>query len=463
MRLLIDTSAISLHAKTLTGIPRVVQNYQNFGYRYGAQHGLQVLPVTFSGGRMVLQRASRNFPYPDGLSARQRRRAIMPALLLALHYVGLALAYCVYAVIWAAAYVPARLRDRAVTATAVSKRLESTAEWLEIPAGWVWGKYMAASPFDVQPEDILFSPAYWHDVPPENYANLRGRIKASYVLVHDIIPVSHPEMYRAPWRDHFRKNVGLALRNFTGVICISQYTADMIAQFFPEEAAAARIVVCRNGLEPLAKIDPATDGATPRMVGLFSPQNRPYLMVGTIEPKKGHRMVLEALKTLWASGDSQRPLVILGRKGWMYDAIVTALARPDLKGRVFWLQDATDAELAYAYRNTALLIHASTVEGFGLPLVEAATYGAPVLSNQSAIAHEVLGRFGLYFKNSADSLAKALIAFETPGGEATQRALMAQFAWPLWQDVVPTLFDALIVDATARAPLPPMIAPSSQS
>ena len=444
MRLLIDTSAIPLHAKTLTGIPRVVQNYQNFGYQYGVQHGLQVLPVTFSGGKMVLQRASRNFPYPDGLPARARRRAILPALYLALHYVCMAAAYCVSAVIWAAT---------------LAKRLHSMPGWLEKPAGWFWGKYMGTSSFAPQADDILFSPAYWHDIPPELYADLRGRIKASYVLVHDIIPVSHPQMYRSPWRDHFRKNVGLALGNFTGVICISHYTADMIAQFFPKEAAAARIAVCHNGLEPLAKRDPATDGATPRMVALFRAQNRPYLMVGTIEPKKGHLMVLEALKTLWASGHSQRPLVIIGRKGWMYDAIVTALAQPDVKDRVVWLQDATDAELAYAYRNTALLIHASTVEGFGLPLVEAATYGAPVLSNQSAIAHEVLGRFGLYFENDAGSLATALIAFETPGTEAAQRAVMAHFAWPLWQDVVPTLLDALIADATGRKPLPPVIAP----
>lgn len=460
MRLLIDTTAISLHAKTLTGIPRVVQNYQKFAYSYGAQHALQVLPVTFSDGQMVLQRASRNFPYPGGLTLRQRRRAVVPSLLFTLHYASLALAFCVYGVIWVAVYVQARLRNRVVTTTAVSNRLESIWEWLETPAGLVWAKYLGTSPLQADPNDILFSPAYWHDVSPELYATLRGRIKASYVLVHDIIPVTHPEMYRAPWRDHFQENVRLALRNFTGVICISEYTAEMIEQFFPEEAASARIVVCRNGLEPLAKKDPALDGATPRMVALFPSQNRPYLMVGTIEPKKGHLMVLEALKALWVSGGSQRPLVILGRKGWMYDAIVTALAQPDLKGRIVWLKDATDSELAFAYRNTALLIHASIVEGFGLPLVEAATYGAPVLSNQSAIAQEVLGCFGLYFENSADSLFAALKAFEPPEAQAKQRELMAQFAWPLWQDVVPALMDALIADAAGHTALPPVIAPS---
>lgn len=459
MRLLIDTSALSLHAKTLTGIPRVVQNYQTFAYQFGAEHGMQVLPVTFSGGRMVLQRASRNFPYPAGLSAHERRREILPIFWLGLHYVCLALAYCVYAVIWSVGYARNRMRDSTVTAAFVSKRLEGMAEWLETPASIFWGKYLGTSPIELHRDDILFSPAYWHDVPPELYADLRGRIKASYVLVHDIIPITHPEMYRAPWRDRFRKNVRRALGSFNGVICISQYTADMITEVFPDEAASARIAVCRNGLEPLAKTEAALDGATPRMAALFPPQNRPYLMVGTIEPKKGHLMVLEALQALWTSGESDRPLVVLGRKGWMYDAIIAALGRPELKGRVVWLQDATDAELAYAYRNTALLIHASTMEGFGLPLVEAATYGAPVLSNRSAIAEEVLGRFGLYFDNSADSLAAALIAFEAPEVQARQHALVAEFSWPLWQDVVPTLLGALVADATGQTPLPPLIVP----
>ena len=74
MRLLIDTTAINVGKRPLTGIPRVVHNYLKFGYSFGAEQGIEVLPVCMVDGALVLQRASDLFPAPPALALVARRR-----------------------------------------------------------------------------------------------------------------------------------------------------------------------------------------------------------------------------------------------------------------------------------------------------------------------------------------------------------------------------------------------------
>lgn len=455
MRLLIDTTAINLHGRPLTGIPRVVRNYLTLGYVFGRAQGIEVLPVAISEQSLVLQRRSANFPHPEGLPRSMSRRRPWPMLLMVLHYVALGLAHALFAIPWSVLRLRDRLRRAAPRPEDLAHPLDRLLERLQRPADFLWQRYMHTVPIEPGPEDILFCPAYWHDIDPKVYARLRGRIKAIYTLVHDVIPVSHPELYRAPWRDTFRENVRATLRNSSGVVAISGYTAAMLHRLFPDEAAQARLAVCHNGLDPLVD---GTEGAA-RLAPLFPADNRPYLMVGTIEPKKGHLRVLAALETLWASGQSRRSLVILGRKGWMYDAILRGIARTAHRDKVIWLRDTSDAELAYAYEHAHALVHASTVEGFGLPLIECAAHGTPVLANRSEIAHEVLGDFAAYFDATPESLTEALLAQEDPETHARLRHKIAGFSWPTWEQVVPTLFGALVASARDGTPLPAVIDP----
>jgi len=455
MRLLIDTTAISLHGRPLTGIPRVVRNYLVLGYVFGQARGIEVLPVAVAGTELVLQRPSASFPHPAGLPRSMSRRRPWPMALMALHYVALGFAYALFAVPWFGLRLRDRLRGTPARPAAHAQRLEGLFGVLERPASRLWQSYMQTVPIEPGPDDILFCPAYWHDVSPQSYVRLKGRMKAIYTLVHDVIPVSHPELYRAPWRNHFRENVRAALRNSSGVVTISDYTATMLRRLFPDEAAQASITVCHNGLDPLP--DGARGGT--RLAPLFPADNRPYLMVGTIEPKKGHRMVLAALESLWETGQSTRSLVILGREGWLYDEIVRAIANTPHRDKVIWLRDTTDAELAYAYEHAHALVHASTVEGFGLPLVECAAHGTPVLANRSEIATEVLGDFGAYFDATPESLTEALLALEDQGEHARLVARIAGFSWPTWEQVVPALFGALVASAQGEAALPSSINP----
>ena len=121
-------------------------------------------------------------------------------------------------------------------------------------------------------------------------------------------------------------------------------------------------------------------------------KSRPsLLMVGTLEPRKGHTQALDAFELLWADG-VEANLVIIGHEGWHVEDLVSRLTRHRFAGKyLFWLSQADDHVLSLAYKDRRLLA-ASEGEGFGLPLIEAARYGLPILARDLPVFREVAGK-----------------------------------------------------------------------
>lgn len=459
MRILVDCTGINIYKRQLTGIPRVVQQYLVHGYEFAARSGVTVLPVTVHRGRVLLQPASRSFPHPrpgtPGLPAPSPVRLAMRGGLRALQGVALAVGYTLYSLPWLGFQAVRLMQRDKPAADAVNAACNHFGQYLLEPADMLGRAALHQRALAPQPDDILFSPAYWHDLAPTDYTDLRGQVGHRAVLIHDIIPVTHPQHYRAPWRNTFRSNVEAALVGFDTVLTVSGYTADMLRAHFPRAAAQARISVCRNGLERFA----ADAAPQPRHMAPFSGE-APFLMVGTIEPKKGHIAVLDTLEALWDEGRVTRPLVVIGRRGWMYDAITARLKSSRHPDRVIWLQDVDDAGLAHAYRHSHLMIHASEVEGFGLPMIESAACATPVLARRTAIAEEVLGDFGQYYEGAdSASLRAAILALEDPARHAACRDGLAAFDWAEWRPVALQLFEALCALQREGRPLPSEIWP----
>lgn len=111
-----------------------------------------------------------------------------------------------------------------------------------------------------------------------------------------------------------------------------------------------------------------------------------FLMVGTIEPRKGHAQTIAAFDELWSRGFDIN-LVIVGKQGWMVETLSERLrTHPEFGQRLFWLEGISDEYLEKLYVASACLIAASEGEGFGLPLIEAAQHKLPIIARFAGVS-----------------------------------------------------------------------------
>ena len=134
-----------------------------------------------------------------------------------------------------------------------------------------------------------------------------------------------------------------------------------------------------------------------------------FLMVGTLEPRKGHALALSAFESLWAAG-GEANLVIVGKKGWLVDKLVDRLEQhPQAGKRLFWVSGATDEFLERVYQSSCCLLVPSEGEGFCLPLIEAAHHRLPILARDLPVFREVAGDHASYFTGTEpEQLADAI-------------------------------------------------------
>ncbi|CAE6840085.1 hypothetical protein R75461_06982 [Paraburkholderia nemoris] len=156
------------------------------------------------------------------------------------------------------------------------------------------------------------------------------------------------------------------------------------------------------------------------------------LMVGTIEPRKGHTQALDAFDLLWRNG-VDATLIIAGKQGWDVEPFIERMkSHPEANNRLFWLQDINDAQLIALYADLDGLMMASEAEGFGLPLVEAAQYGMPMFIRDLPVFREVAGEHATYFAaQSAAELAPQLAKWlgQLERGMAPPSHAMKSLTW----------------------------------
>jgi glycosyltransferase involved in cell wall biosynthesis len=171
---------------------------------------------------------------------------------------------------------------------------------------------------------------------------------------------------------------------------------------------------------------------------------RSFLMVGTLEPRKGHEQVLEAFEQLWENGLNIN-LVIVGKQGWLMEAVIKRLrTHRNLNRQLFWLEDISDEYLKRLYDTCTCLIAASYGEGFGLPLIEAAQHKLPIIARDIPVFREVAGPFAYYFETkSPDALAQAIKAWLTLFG-MDQHNKSSKMPWLTWKESAQQLSSVIL-------------------
>jgi len=119
------------------------------------------------------------------------------------------------------------------------------------------------------------------------------------------------------------------------------------------------------------------------------------LCVGTLEPRKNIPFLLRAYKGLRDRYKIDVPLILVGRKGWLYEEIFSTIAELHLQNNVRHLEGVGDEQLAHLYHAAGLLATPSHYEGFGLPALEALHCGCPVIVSNRGSLPEIAGTAGL--------------------------------------------------------------------
>jgi len=256
------------------------------------------------------------------------------------------------------------------------------------------------------------------------FADCRNRGVTVYSVVFDLLPVRMPEVF-PPGTDQIHARWLQTVAKFDGAICISKAVADDLvawqeaAGFAWQDRRPFRVGWFHLGAD-VANSAPSVGLPDNAEWMLGQLRARPgFLMVGTIEPRKGYLQTIEAFSQLWREGVDVN-LVIVGSKGWrglpddMRRDIPTTIDRlrthPELNKRLFWLEGISDEYLEKVYAASTCLIAASYGEGFGLPLIEAAQHKLPIIARDIPVFREVAGEFAWYFEGNDPVKLKDAIA-----------------------------------------------------
>ncbi|MDO8609084.1 MAG: glycosyltransferase family 1 protein [bacterium] len=226
---------------------------------------------------------------------------------------------------------------------------------------------------------IFFSPA--HYVP-------RFCPVSTVVTIHDLAYLLYPNEFLQKdlfklthWTKH-------AILNSKKIIAVSKTTKKDICKNYHIEDD--KINVIYNGYQKSVK-NPLSSWQSE-----FKVKEPTILYVGTLQPRKNINTLIQAF-VKFKQVYPEFKLMLAGKKGWMYDRIFDEISDQGLNNDVYFTDYISDYQLMFLYKNVFCLVMPSYYEGFGIPVLEAMSFGCPVISSFSSSLPEVGGDASLYF------------------------------------------------------------------
>lgn len=247
------------------------------------------------------------------------------------------------------------------------------------------------------------------------FADLRHRGVGVYFVVYDLLPVLFKETFVPELVCRYAFWLSVVAQQ-DGVICISQAVAAELRTWLQANASASLNTLNVDWFALGADIESSvpTKGLPENGQAILAQLAAAptFLAVGTLEPRKRQAQILEAFELLWAQG-SPVQLVIVGKQGWLTEELAARLRQHPQQGQqLFWFENASDEFLEQLYASATCLIAASEAEGFGLPIVEAARHGLPMIARDIPVFREVAQTHAYFYAGgSAAALAAAVQAW----------------------------------------------------
>jgi glycosyltransferase involved in cell wall biosynthesis len=241
--------------------------------------------------------------------------------------------------------------------------------------------------------DVFFSPTHYLPI---------FTPRKSAISILDVSYIHFPELFKSSDLNQLIKWTKYSINKASKVFTISQSSKDDIIKEY--KVSEGRVVVTYPGIK---------QGLMIKDKGLIMNEfknkygiKKDYvLFVGTVQPRKNISRLIEAFSKI--KNDTE--LVIVGKKGWLYEDSLQAPKKYKIEDRVKFLESVTDEDLPAFYKNALCFVLPSLYEGFGLPVLEAMKYGCPVITSNISSLPEAGGDAVLYVDpENTDDIVKKL-------------------------------------------------------
>ena len=251
-----------------------------------------------------------------------------------------------------------------------------------VPGVALWSQIFLPLQLYIKNEiDLFFSPA--HYVP--RYCPV-----PIVVTIHDLSFFYYPSEFRKKDLYQLKNWTAFSIKKSELIIAVSKTTKKDIVKWY--DIDDKKISVIYNGFEK--KAEKIEDGS---ILKKFKLEAKKYILyVGTLQPRKNIVTLIGAFDDYCKTHEDLK-LVIVGKKGWLYDEIFEEVNKLNLKDKVIFTDFITDDEVIVLYKNAWNFVMPSLYEGFGIPILEAMAYGCPVISSQKSSLPEIGGEACLYF------------------------------------------------------------------
>jgi glycosyltransferase involved in cell wall biosynthesis len=251
-------------------------------------------------------------------------------------------------------------------------------------------------------------------------------------FLHDLIPIDYPEYFKPGWEQRYHQVAGNIGRLFDAVIANSEATALSLRTCLKEEPQSAATRIIRVAAPGVRTFQPGPVRSAPR------PDHPYFVVLGTIEPRKNHLLLLNLWTRLAASLPDPPRLFVIGARGWENEQVVDMLERSRrLRGLVEEHNSLSDARVGALVCNARALLLPSFAEGFGLPLAEALASGVPAICSDIPVFRE-LGRNAPEYLDPLDlpAWSDAIVEYSRPDSarRAAQIERLAHWRAPCWTE-----------------------------
>lgn len=320
-----------------------------------------------------------------------------------------------------------------------------TTNFLKVPNPWLYDDFIDAKCGDIF-LGLDLSP---HVVPAqERYIEeLRHIGVVINFVIYDLLPITNPHHFTSGAKPTYTNWLNTLVRQSDRIIAISHSVQRELKEWLTENTTAIskpelhffHLGADINNAEPSKGLPNNAQNVLQSLS-----KRSTFLMVGTIEPRKGQAQTLAAFDLLWANGVDVN-LTIVGKQGWLVDELIKNVkSHPESGKRLFWLDNVSDEYLKHVYAASTCLIAASEGEGFGLPLIEATQHKLPIIARDIPVFKEVAGNHAFYFNGlQPESLSNAVKAWLDlkENGQAPDSKHMP---WLTWKQSTEQLLSVLL-------------------